>query len=156
MPAFRTLRCANAHLYTAATLIVLAAAIYVLCSKDTLWQQATAAAAIAPVGIRVNAIAPATAAAAIIITPAWAAYYAVLRITIDATGVTRRSLTGSTSLIWSELSSATLQETSTPGTESCTINLCSGATRISISSDLFPLEEVQELARELTECKLLH
>ncbi len=137
MPAFRTLRCANAHLYTAATLIVLAAAIYVLCSKDTLWQQATAA-------------------AAIIITPAWAAYYAVLRITIDATGVTRRSLTGSTSLIWSELSSATLQETSTPGTESCTINLCSGATRISISSDLFPLEEVQELARELTECKLLH
>ena len=137
MPTFRTLRCANAQLYIGATLMVLAAAIYVLCSKDTLWQQIAAA-------------------AAIIITPVWAAHYAVLRITVDTTGVTRRAITGTTRLTWSNLNSATLRETSTPGTESCNIDLCAGESRITISSDLFPLEEVQELAKELKECNLLH
>jgi hypothetical protein len=77
MPTFRTLRCANAQLYIAATLIVLAAAAYVLCTKDPLWQQITAI-------------------LAAIITPIWTAYYAFLRITVDTIGVTRRSLTGST------------------------------------------------------------
>ena len=137
MPSFRVLRCANAQLYIAATIMVLAAAIYVLCCKDALWQQLTA------VG-------------AIIITPAWSACYAALRITVDSTGVTRRSITGSSRINWSELSSATLRTASTPGTESCCIELSDGKTNITISSDLFPLEEVQELAQELKECNLLH
>ncbi len=136
MPTFRTLRCANAQLYIAATIMVLAAAIYVLCCKDALWQQITAV-------------------AAAIITPIWTAFYAVLRITVNATGVTRRALTGSTRISWSELGTATLRETSTPGTESCSIDLCAGETRITISSDLFPLDDVQELAKELQECGLL-
>lgn len=137
MPSFRVLRCANAQLYIAATIMVLAAAIYVLCCKDALWQQLTA------VG-------------AIIITPAWSACYAALRITVDSTGVTRRAITGSTRINWNELTTATLHTTNTPGTESCCIELSDGKTNITISSDLFPLEEVQELAQELKECNLLH
>ena len=137
MPSFRVLRCANAQLYIAATIMVLAAAFYVLCCKDALWQQLTAA-------------------GAIIITPAWSVCYAALRITVDSTGVTRRAITGSTRINWNELTTATLHTTSTPGTESCSIELCAGETRMRISSDLFPLEDVQELARELEECHLLH
>jgi hypothetical protein len=121
----------------AATIMVLAAAIYVLCCKDALWQQLTA------VG-------------ALIITPAWSVCYAALRITVDSTGITRRAITGSTRINWNELTTATLHTSSTPGTESCSIELCAGETRIRISSDLFPLEDVQELARELKECHLLH
>lgn len=136
MPTFRTLRCANAQLYIAATLIVLAAAAYVLCTKDPLWQQITAI-------------------LAAIITPIWTAYYAFLRITVDTTGVTRRSLTGSTRITWQEHPTATLHETNNQAVTSCTITLQSGQRSIRISSDVFPLDSVQELARELAECKLL-
>ena len=137
MPTYRILRCANAHLYTAATVLVIAAAVYVLCCKDTLWQQIAAA-------------------AAAVITPAWAAYYALLRITVTETGVTRRSLTGTTSLSWGDITTATLQETQNQGTASCTILLESAHGTLRLSSDLLPLEEVQELAKELREIGILH
>ena len=137
MPTFRILRCANAQLYIAAAIMMLGAAAYVLCCKDILWQQIAAV-------------------AAAIITPAWAAHYALLRFTVDATGITRRSMQGSTCIKWAELSSATLQESHNQGTASCTIHLQAGDTRMSISSDLLPLDDVQELAKELRECGLLH
>lgn len=136
MPSFRILRCANAALYIAAALMVLGAAVYVICCKDILWQQVTAI-------------------VAAIVTPLWAAHYAVLRFTVDESGVSRRSLTGSSRIAWSELSSATLQETRSHETESCTIHLQAGETRISISSDLLPLDDVQTLAAELKQCGLL-
>ena len=137
MPPFRILRCANAHLYIAAAIMMIGAATYVLCCKDALWQQIAAI-------------------AAAIITPAWSAHYAILRITVDATGITRRTMLGSTSIKWAELSSATLQESNNQGTASCTIHLQAGEQRMSISSDLLPLDDVQELAKELRECGLLH
>ncbi len=137
MPTYRNLRCANAQLYIAATIMVLAAAIYVLCCKDTLWQQVVAV-------------------FATIITPVWAAHYAILRFTVTAEGITRRSLRGTTTLRWAELTSATIQETRNQATESCTIHLQAGAANICISSDLLPLEEVQELAKELRESGLSH
>ena len=65
-------------------------------------------------------------------------------------------LLGSTSLKWAELSSATLQESQNQGTASCTLLLTAGETSLRISSDLLPLEEVQELAGELRESGLLH
>ena len=137
MPTYRTLRCANAQLYVGATILVLAAAIYVLCSKDTLWQQITAV-------------------FATIITPVWTAHYALLRYTVTAEGITRRSLRGRTTLRWAELTSASIQETRNHATESCTITLQAGSSSMRISSDLLPLEEVQQLAKELRESGLSH
>ena len=137
MPDYRTLRCANASLYLTASLMVVAAAIYVLCCKDALWQHITALLAIT-------------------ITPIWAAHYAILRYTITPESITRRSLCGSTSLRWTELTAASLHETRNQATESCTIRLQAGETCMSLSSDLLPLDEVQELAEELKKCKLLH
>lgn len=137
MPTYRTLRCANAGLYAAATIMVVAAAIYVLCSKETLWQQMAAV---------LGAVA----------TPVWAAHYILLRFTVDARGITRRSLLGSITLCWAELTDAQLKETQGQGTESCTICLQAGEKSMRISSDLLPLEEVQELAKELRECGILH
>ncbi len=132
MPAFRTLRCANAALYLAASVLVLGAAIYVLCCKDALWQQVAAV-------------------AAAIITPVWSIHYIVLSFTITEEGITRRSLLGTTTLQWSEITTATVQETQNQGTASCTIQLESPRGSLRISSDLLPLEDVQDLARELRE-----
>lgn len=137
MPTFRIIRCANAQLYIGATLLVLGAAAYVLCCKDALWQQVAAI-------------------AAAVITPLWTAFYVGLKYTVDSTGITRRSLLGSTGLKWADLGSATLQESQNQGTASCTILLQAGETSLRISSDLLPLDEVQELARELREIGLLH
>ena len=137
MPTFRIIRCANAQLYIGATLLVLGAAAYVLSCKDTLWQQIAAV-------------------AAAIITPVWTAFYVSLKYTVDSTGITRRSLLGSTCLKWADLSSATLQETQNQGTASCTLLLAAGETSMRVSSDLLPLEDVQELACELRESNLLH
>lgn len=137
MPAFRTLRCANAQLYLGASLLVIGAAAYVLCCKDTLWQQVAAV-------------------LAAILTPLWAAHYIALRFTVTEESITRRSLCGSTTLHWAELTAAELIETSNQGTASCTICLQSGEKKMRISSDLLPLEEVEELAKELQTCGILH
>ena len=137
MPTYRTLRCANAQLYIAASVMVLAAAVYVLCCKDALWQQMAAI-------------------LALIITPVWAAHYALLRYTITEESITRRSLLGSTTMRWADLTSTEIQETHQQATESCTIILQTGSTRMSISSELLPLDDVQELAKELRASGLSH
>ncbi len=136
MPAFRTLRCANAALYFCATLLVLGAAILVLCCKDELWQQVVAA-------------------LAALITPLWTAHYIALRFTVTEEGITRRSLRGTTSIRWAELTAATLSETQNQGSASCSIHLRAGDKQMTISSDLLPLEEVEELAKDLKTSGLL-
>jgi len=136
MPAFRTLRCANAALYFCATLLVLGDAIPVLCTKDALWQQIIAL-------------------LAAICTPLWAAHYIALRFTVTGEGITRRSLLGSTTIRWAELTAATLSETQNQGSASCSIHLRAGDRQMTISSDLLPLEEVEELAKDLKTSGLL-
>lgn len=136
MPTFRVLRCANAQLYLAASILMLGAAAYVLCCKDALWQQITAV-------------------LAAICTPAWAAHFIALRFTVTGQGITRRSLWGTTSLRWADLTAASVSSTSNQGTASCTINLQAGPVSMRISSDLLPLDEVEELARELETCGML-
>lgn len=136
MPTFRVLRCANAQLYLAASILMLGAAAYVLCCKDALWQQITAV-------------------LAAICTPVWAAHFIALRFTVTGQGITRRSLWGTTSLRWADLTAASVSSTSNQGTASCTINLQAGPVSMRISSDLLPLDEVEELARELETCGML-
>ena len=137
MPEFRILRCANAQLYLAATILVAGAGIYVLCCKEELWQLITAV-------------------AALICTPLWCAHYLSLSYTITTEGVTRRAWGRSTTLRWAELTTAQVQNTHTPGTESCTITLQAGAKTLLISSDILPLDSVKELAEELKTCGILH
>jgi hypothetical protein len=137
MPTYRTLRCANAQLYLAATVLVAGAAIYVLCCKEPLWQQLTAV-------------------AALLFTPLWCAHYLSLSYTITAEGITRRAWGRSTTLRWSELAAAGIQEQQNHGTACCTITLQAGEQSMHISSDLLPLDDVQELAQELRAGNLLH
>lgn len=136
MPEYRVLRCANTTLYLGATIMMLGAAAYVLCCKDALWQQIAAV-------------------VASICTPAWAAHYIALRFTVTAEGITRRSLCGTTTLRWAELTQTSVNETSNQGTASCSILLQAGEQKMRISSDLLPLEEVQQLAHDLRACNLL-
>ena len=137
MPTFRIIRSANAQLYIAAAILMLGAAIYVLCCKDALWQQITAV-------------------CAALITPIWAAYYAALRFTVTETGITRHTLTNSQTLNWADITTAHLHESQNQGTASCTITLQAGDKHMRISSEILPLEEVQQLAEDLRKCGLLH
>ena len=70
-------------------------------------------------------------------------------------GITRRSLLGSTTIRWAELTAATLSETQNQGSASCSIHLQAGDKQMTISSDLLPLEEVEELAKDLKASGLL-
>lgn len=136
MPTFRVLRCANAQLYLGASIMMLGAAAYVLCCKDALWQQIAAV-------------------LAAICTPAWAAHFIALRFTVTDQGITRRSLRGTTPLRWADLTAARVSKTSNQGSASCTIDLQAGDVSMRISSDLLPLEDVEQLASELESCGLL-
>ena len=93
---------------------------------------------------------------AAVITPLWAAHYTALCYTVDSTGVTRRSLLGTTTLRWDSLTSATLRENQTQATESCSIDLQAGEQSMTLSSDLLPLDDVKELAAELRQLGILH
>ena len=132
----RTLRCANAYLYLGATILVLGAAVYVFCCKDSLLQQGAAI-------------------LAALVIPPWAAYYITLQYTVTETGITRHSIYGSSTINWAELTSTDISENDNGGTASCTITLQTDKCRMSISSALLPLDEVQDLAHELRTNNLL-
>lgn len=133
---FRTLRCANAGLYLCATAMVWGAGAYTLWQRHEWWWYA------ASVG-------------AAVVSFLWGGYYVALRYTVDADGVERRSLFGTRKLLWNELTEARLQERHTEETTSLTIYLHSPAGRMTLSSDLLPPEEVEDLAAEMENAGLL-
>ncbi len=133
---FRTLRCANAGLYLCAVALVWGAAGYALFCRELWWQQAAAVAAALAASV-------------------WGGYYAALRYTVDADGVERRSLFGTRKLLWNELTEARLQEHHSEETTSLTLFLHSPAGRMSMSSDLLPLEDMEALAAELKEAGIV-
>ncbi len=136
--SFRCLRAANHGFYLGTTVLVLAACTY------TLWQGGRPVWQLWLAGL------------AGLATLLWGASYALLRYLVDAEGVTRRSLFGTRRLLWSELAEATLEEQEGMGTARCTIHLRSrNGAGLALSSDLLPLDAVQELAAELREQGIL-
>ncbi len=127
---FRSLRAANRELYLGTTLLVLGACFYALvCKEVPTWQMG------------LIALAALTATL-------WGGYFTLLRYQIDAEGVSR-SLPGCR-ILWEELDHAELEEEHRPGTTRMAIHFCArNGTRLTLSSDLLRLEEVEELADEL-------
>ncbi len=134
----RTLHSANAVMYAAIALLVVAADIYVWCTESSSTARCIAATV-------------ATLTAVI-----WALYYVVLRYRVDADGVSEHRLFRKERRIrWSELSSARVEEVQLQGIAGLTIILESPGTTLSISSSVLPMEAVEELADELKRAGLL-
>ncbi len=135
----RTLRAANALLYGTSVLLVIAAILYCAAYKDMpdwqLWG-----------GVVLSAAAT-----------VWGLYYVTLCYRISAESVSRYSFLRCTHCLrWAELARAELEESEANGLATCRITLYpkSGAP-LSLSSDVLPLDDMQELAADLRSLGLL-
>ena len=133
----RVLRCANGPLYMGFVLGIIAAVVYVCATKLTgLWEI---------LGVLFLTL----------IAALWGGFYYVLRFRIDAEGITRSLLWSQQSIRWADITKAELRHIQSPGTESYTIILSSATETITLSSDLLPLHQVEELAEELKTAGIL-
>ena len=133
----RTLRCANAGLYLVFLLVILAATAYVICTR---------------------APEPAETIVLLILCAAgllWGSSYILLRYDIDEIGITQRRCGRTRRMAWSNIRHATLRETHHQEIASCTIELQDEKGKMTLSSELLPLEEVQALAEELKQRGIL-
>ncbi len=128
---FRSLRAANRGLYLGTSLLVLAACGY------TAWRGGAAEWQLWAAGV---------AAVAILL---WGGYYAGLRYQVDAEGVSRHTFFSHRRILWAELASADIEERDSQGVACCRIHFDAPGRRLTLASDVLPLDEVQELAAEL-------
>lgn len=130
----RTIRCANAGIYIAAAVLIWAAAIYVALQPE--------ASLIRQIGGGVAAV----------VSAIWAAHYACLRFIISPAGIEQRALLRPARRIaWADLSSAELKETQLQGVAGLTVIFQSATCNITLSSDVLPLESMEEIVAELRE-----
>jgi len=133
----RTLRCANAGLYLAFLLVILAATAYVICTRTPGCAETVGLLALCAAGFL------------------WGGSYILLRYDVDETGITRWQCGRTRRVAWSNIRRATLRETHQQEVASCTIVLQDEAGELTLSSDLLPLEDVQALAEELKQLGIL-
>lgn len=125
-----TLRPANFALYIVATLLILAAAAYSLAVHLAWYQQLAAV-------------------LAVLIALPWGGHYALLRYVLDDRGITRKGLFGSTFIPWGEGTILSLHEEHTAETARLTLRITRGEDEILISSDILPLDRLEELIEDL-------
>lgn len=91
--------------------------------------------------------------------PLAALLWAVARLSFcyysTAQGLTRRYLWRSTHCSWSSLQESSYEEIEAQGIASCQIQLTFSTATFCISSEQFPLEDVQELKQELIDAQIL-
>lgn len=133
----RTLRCANAGLYLVFLLIILAATAYVICTRTPGTAETVGLLLLCAAGLL------------------WGGSYILLRYEVDETGITRWRCGRTRRMVWSNISHATLRETHQQEIASCTIELQDEKGKITLSSELLPLEDVQALAEELKQRGIL-
>ena len=127
----RTLRCANFHFYLGIIILVLAACVYALLRpQQALWQSVAAV-------------------AGMVVTLLWGGFYLLLRYTVDAEGVARRTLFGTRRIRWADVTSAELELKQTPGVESKAVILHTADTAFRLGSDLLDPDAVDALAEDL-------
>lgn len=130
------LRPANCALYIAATLLILAAAVYSLVVHLAWYQQAAAV-------------------AAMLIALPWGGHYALLRYEADVHGITRKSLFGTRRIPWDAGTRLTLDEERTEETARLTLRITHGEEEMTLSSDILSLESMEELVDALRELGVL-
>lgn len=124
------LRPANCALYIAATLLILAAAAYSLAVHLAWYQQLAAV-------------------LAVLIALPWGGHYALLRYVADERGITRKGLFGSKHIPWGAGTELHLDEEHTAETSRLTLRITCGEDSLALSSDILPLEQMEELVSDL-------
>lgn len=124
------LRPANCALYIAATLLILAAAAYSLAVHLAWYQQLAAV-------------------LAVLIALPWGGHYAFLRYELDEQGITRKGLFGSKHIPWGEGTALSLHEEHTQETSRLTLCITRGEDTMELSSDILPLDKLEELVNDL-------
>lgn len=124
------LRPANYALYIAATLLIFAAAAYSLVVHLAWYQQLAAA-------------------LAVLIALPWGGHYAFLRYELDEHGITRKGLFGSKHIPWGEGTTLSLQEEHTQETARLSLRITRSEDAMELSSDLLPLDKLEELVNDL-------
>ena len=129
----RTLRAANALLYASSVLLVIAAVVYCAVYKEMPAWQLWGGVALS-VGATI-----------------WGLYYVTLSYRVTAEGISHHSyLRCHRRLLWSEVERAELEESDAQGVASCHITLYpQNGKPLRISSDVLPLDDVQELVTDL-------
>lgn len=135
----RTLRAANALLYGSSVLLVIAAITYCAFYKSMPTWQIWSAAVLG-------------CAATI-----WGLYYVTLNYKITAEGISRHLYLRCTHrLNWNEIERAELEQTDAGGIATCTILLHpKSGSAIRLSSDVLPLDDMEELITDLRTLRLL-
>lgn len=121
---------ANRALYIAATLLILAAAAYSLAVHLAWYQQLAAV-------------------LAVLIALPWGGHYAFLCYELTEQGMTRKSLFGKTFIPWGEGTTLSLHEEHTQETTRLVLRITRGETVQELSSDILPLEQLEELVDDL-------
>ena len=134
----RTLRCANGALYIVMALGVVGACIWSIAAGRLV------------AGWQVGAAVAGALGACL-----WAGYYAALAWEISAAGVYRRFLWRRRLYTWQSLQHAELRESEDKGVAMCAIELDFAEGKVTLSSELLPLDEIQALRDELVARGLL-
>ena len=132
----RSLRPVNASLYLGFVLIIWAAAGYVLCVRDSLAQQLTAA-------------------GAALVALLWGGYYLRLRYQVDAQGITRRGLWRSEHLPWQGSELRLRRHQQGPEIAGVELILSRGEQSLCLSSELLDPDELETLIADLRAAGLL-
>ena len=134
---FRTLHCANGALYLIMSLAVAACAAWAIASGRicTAWQ--------------VGAVVLATLAALV-----WGGFYALLRWEVGPEGISR-CLLRRRFYPWHSLKAARTHRSDRNGVATCTLELCFAEGELELSSQLLPLEALEQLRDDLAAAGLM-
>lgn len=127
----RILRAANFGLYIACVLLIIFAIVYVAFTKQ-----------LSPL---VMGIAVASSFAVCV----WGVSYIFFAIKVDAEGITRRGITGTKRMLWSELTDVSLTEMDERGIASCHVELSFGSKKMVLSTDLLHIDDIKDLVSDL-------
>lgn len=85
----------------------------------------------------------------------WGVYYVLLRFRVNETGITRTAFFRAKTFSWQALTGAEIEETEQNGMASCKITLHFASVSLVLSSELFSLDALQELAADLRSAGML-
>lgn len=133
----RTLRAANCGLYIGCILFIIFAVVYVALTKE-----------LAPWAFYV-------VIASGIVGTLWGVSYIMAFFRIDAKGITRCGITGSTRMLWAELTDVSYTETDERGIASCCLELSFGVRKMLLSTELLNIDDIKDLVADLKACGLM-
>lgn len=93
--------------------------------------------------------------AAGVLSSLWGIYYIVLRYTVDAEGITRRSIWCKKRILWQDVTAVSYSATDSQGVASCCLVVSTPTLSFTLSSELLVPDAVRDLANDLHKIGML-